>query len=126
MLVRALNDHYDPQHCRRTRGQVYDYIGPMHKHIAPAAENAEGLAPLTPAGDAVPSDVQRRLEALRRLAPTSEPIDPHLTPTPSKSPIEQLPSGALPADLVPLPPPMSPTPIPSVVTAVDDGRDLLG
>ncbi|MBP6728865.1 MAG: hypothetical protein KA129_04525 [Microthrixaceae bacterium] len=125
MLVRALIDHYDPQHCRRTAGQVYDYVGTMHKHIAPMPAGAEGLVPQAPASSNMPSDVRQRLEALKR-APTSEPVDPHLTPTPVKGHVEQLPSGALPPDLVPLPPSMPTAPIPAVTTAVDDGRDLLG
>lgn len=137
MLVRALDDHYDPTNCRRSRGQVFDYHGPMHKYIAPAPLDAGEVFPLppahTPAG--IPLDVQQRLAALRGASlrpPTSEPIDPHLTPTPPKSEVVQLPSGALPPDLVPLPPSMPlpasmpAAPIPSVTTAVDDGRDLLG
>ena len=139
MRVRALADHYDSMHCRRTRGQVYVYHGPVHKYIVVLPEEPEDvlLTPTTPSAlpsaatteGSMPTDVYQRLQELRKIrrldagAGAAPEADTHLTPTPVQTPVQQLAPGALPEDLVPLPPSM---PLPSMpLPPADDGRDLL-
>lgn len=146
MLVRALVDHYDSLHCYRTRGQVFNYDGPMHQHIAPMpAEGAPALAP-APTPARVPLDVQEQLAKLVGSqtaqeaqtvppAPGPEPV-PFMSPTPVKGAVPQLPSGVLPDGVVPSPelaplpasmPLPESMPLPSTpLTPADDGRDMLG